>query len=99
MRELNRYVLFRHSNKWKNIGIELDLEFDVIDEIEAKYNHDNMHCFQRALYMWLKKETPRPSWNTLEVAITNVNRTESGLHPVASVYGKDLIRYIAVHAA
>ena len=98
MLELNRFVVYRHSCKWKNISIELGLEFDIIDEIEAKCNHDNTHCFQRTLNMWLK-EKPCPSWNTLEVAITNVNRIESGLEPVASVHGKDMIRYIAVHAA
>ena len=91
MLELNRYVVYTHAIKWKNIGIELGLEFDVIEEIEAKYNNDKVHCFQKALHMWLKKEAPCPSWNTLEVAITNVNRTESGLDPVASVYGKDLL--------
>ena len=90
MLELNRFVVYVHARKWRDIGLELGLEFDVLNEIEVNSNHDNMHCFRRALNMWLK-ETQYPSWSELEVAITNVNRTESGLLPVVSVYGKDLI--------
>ena len=93
MLELNRFVVYVHACKWKDIGLELGLEFDVLSEMEVNSNHDNKYCFRRALNMWLK-ETQYPSWSKLEVAITNVNRTESGLLPVVSVYGKDLIRYI-----
>ena len=95
MVELNRFVVYvhNHAHKWKDIGLELGLDFDVLDKMEVNSNHNNVHCFQRALNMWLK-ETQYPSWSKLEVAITNVNRTESGLLPVVSVYGKDLIRYI-----
>ena len=89
MLELNRYVLYVHAHKWKNIGVELGLEFDALNEIECKNIHDNMHCFQNALNMWLKT-IPFPTWHGLEVAITNVNRAESGLLPVNRVFGKDM---------
>jgi len=93
MFELNRYVVFSHANKWKNIGIELLLDFDELEEIDRNGMHQNVHCFQKTLNMWLKNTTC-PNWNTLEVAITNVNRLESGLPPVSSVYGKDLHSHI-----
>ena len=89
MLELNRYVLYIHAHKWKNIGMELGLEFDVLDEIESKHIHQNVHCFQKALNMWLKTIS-YPTWDTLEVAITNVHRAESGLLPVTRVFGKDI---------
>ena len=97
MLELNRYVLYAHgiANKWKNIGVELGLEFDILDEIESKHIHQNVHCFQKALNMWLKT-TPCPTWCALEVAITNVNRAESGLLPVTRVFGKDIASYYIV---
>lgn len=90
MLELSRYVLYKHAHKWKSIGMELGLEFDILDEIESKNIHQNVHCFQKALNMWLET-IPYPTWCVLEIAITNVNRVESGLHPVTRVFGKDTV--------
>ena len=89
MLELNRFVVYvhAHANKWKSIGLELDIEFDTLEEIERTSDQQNIHCFRRVLNMWLKN-VPNPTWNSLEVAITNANRIEIGLHPVSSIYGK-----------
>ena len=94
MLELNRYVLYKHAYKWKNIGIELGLEFDALGEIECENLHDSIHCFQKMLNKWLKT-IPYPTWSTLEVAITNVNRAESGLLPVTRVFGKCVCDYFS----
>ena len=88
MVDLNRFVIQKYAQKWKNICIELGLEFDALDKIDDS-NVQSTHRFQRALNMWLKTE--RPTWSVLEVAITNVNRTEASLDPVVCVYGKDFV--------
>ena len=96
MLDLNRYVLYKHANKWKNISVELGLEFDTLEDIESKNIHQNIHCFQKALHMWLKT-IPYPTWSALEVAITNVNRAESGLLPVTIVFGKYICIYKIIY--
>jgi len=87
MRDLNRYVVNKFAADWKDAGIELGLEFDVLKVI-AKDNQETKDCFQEVLSKWLKL-TPNATWRTLEVTLTNVRRQQLGLDPVDGVcYGK-----------
>ena len=88
MLEFNRFVIYRYAQKWKNICLELGLEYDELVKIEDD-NNQNPDRFRKALNMWLKTE--HPTWSVLEVAITNANRIEASLDPVDCVYGKDFI--------
>ena len=47
-------------------------------------------CFRKTLDKWLQLNTDDATWRTLEVALTNVNRTKLRLPPVDDVYGKDV---------
>ena len=38
MRDLNRYVINKHADHWKDIGLELELELDTLNIISK----DNM---------------------------------------------------------
>ena len=49
-----------------------------------------MVCLRNTLDKWLKLNTDDATWKTLEIAITNVNRSKLGLNPVNDVYGKDV---------
>ena len=84
MKELNRYVN-KYAADWKDIGIELGLELDVLDLIEKDRPQQSAACFQKTLGMWLKS-SPDITWKTLEVALTNVRRQQLGLDPVDNVY-------------
>ena len=81
MRDLNRYVAKKYAVDWKDIGIELELEFDVLGIIEKDNPQQSVTCFQKTLDNWLKL-TPNPTWKTLEVALTNVSRQQLSLDPV-----------------
>ena len=91
MRDLNRYVK-KYAPDWKDIGLELGLELDVLNIIETNDQQQAVNCLQIMLNKWLKS-THNATWKKLEVALTNVNRQHLGLDPVDDVYGKILYRH------
>jgi len=80
MRDLNRYVTKKYAAYWYDIGLELGLEVDFLDVIEKDFPQQCAICFRKVLNDWLKTTTP--TWNELEVALTNVRRQQLGLPPV-----------------
>ena len=86
MKDLNRYVTKKYATNWYDIGIELDLELDVLDIIKKDNPQDSISCFQKTLNKWLKLNNQSATWKMLEVALTNVDRTNLGLDPIDDVY-------------
>ena len=95
MRDLNRYVTNKYATDWKVIGIELDLSFDELDDIE-KGHLECVACFRQTLDKWLKS-APNATWKTLEIAITNVIRQRIGLNPVDFALGKEFKVLYVLH--
>ena len=89
MKDLNRYVTTKYATNWYNIGIELEVDHCVLDNIKQNNLNEIEACFQKTLDEWLKLNTDA-TWRTLEVAFTNVNRAKLELNPVVSVYGKEV---------
>ena len=87
--DLNRYVVRKHADDWKDIGIELGFDFVELQCIERDHPQESAICFQNTLVKWLQSN-PDVTWKTLEVALTNVNRVKLGLNPVDGVYGKEM---------
>ena len=77
MGELNKYLI-KYCEMWKSIGLKLGLEDDVITVIQSNHPMQIEECFREALQKWLKQD-PKPTWSTLELAITNARRDELGL--------------------
>ena len=88
MRDLNRYVTKKYSPNWEDIGIELELDLDMLKVIAKNNPQQSNVCLREILDKWLKLNTDGATWKTLEVALTNVNRAKLGLDPVDDVYGK-----------
>ena len=88
MRDLNRYVTKKYSSNWEDIGIELELDLDMLKVIAKNNPQQSDVCLRETLDKWLKLNTDGATWKTLEVALTNVNRAKLGLDPVDDVYGK-----------
>ena len=63
MKDLNRYVK-KYAVDWKDIGIELDLEFDVLDLIEKDHPQQSAACLQKTLDKWLKSNS-NVTWKSL----------------------------------
>ena len=91
MKDLNRYVTKKYATDWYDIGLELDLELDVLEIIKKDNPQQSVTCFQKTLDKWLKLNGDDATWKTLEVALTNVNRANLKLGPVDDVYGKVII--------
>ena len=90
MKYLNRYVTTKYATDWYNIGIELEVDLCVLDNIKQNNLNQSEACFQKTLDKWLKLNTDDATWRTLEVALTNINRAKLKLDPVDSMYGKDV---------
>ena len=86
-KDLNRYVVRKFACDWKDIGIELGLDLNVLKIIARDNPQESEACLREALDKWLKLNTDA-TWKTLEVALTNVNRTKLGLEPVDDIYGE-----------
>ena len=91
MKDLNRYVTKKYATDWHDIGLELDLEFDVLEIIKKDNPQQSVTCFQTTLDKWLKLNGNDATWKKLEVALTNVNRANLKLGPVDDVYSKNII--------
>ena len=89
MRYLNRYVVSKHAKYWKSVGLELGLDWDMLDTIEVDSLQQSTSCFQKTLDRWLKL-TPNATWKTLEVALTNVRRLQLGLDPVDNMWNGEV---------
>ena len=62
------------SAQWKQIAISLRLRIDTINNIEAKPNGEIVHCLQKVLEVWLKKDYDYerhgvPCWRKVCVAV------------------------------
>ena len=87
MRDLNRYVTKKYASDWEDIGLELELDLNVLKIIARDNPQRTEACLRETLNKWLTLNTDDATWRTLEVALTNVNRAKLGLNPVDDVHG------------
>jgi len=85
LKELHRYVVIKHAVDWKDIGVELELNDHVLGIIEKDNGQKSDVCFKIMLKKWLES-SHTATWNTLEIALTNVSRQKLGLLPVDKLY-------------
>ena len=85
MKNLNRHVIWKYATSWRDIGIALGLDLNILNIIREDYPQQFVICFRRTLEAWL--HTNNATWQALEVALTNVNRT---MVLDGDVYGKDV---------
>ena len=87
MKDLYRYVVHKYASDWSDIAIELGLEASIkIIETDHQKCGD---CLKETLRKWLDS-TPCATWKILEVAITNVKRTQMSLDRISDVYGENI---------
>ena len=71
------------------------MDIDILNIIEKNNHQQAKICFQNALDKWLMLNAHNATWKSLEVALTNVNRTKLGLGPVDDIYGKGCVTGVA----
>ena len=79
-REYQKF-LTTYSLLWRPIGENLGLKSAVLNLIEAENPRKPRECLRVTLDRWLQLDV-NATWSTLELAITNANRTKNGLDPL-----------------
>ena len=71
--DLETVVKFLYSarKKWYNIGLELGLKVDKLDEIKDNCGKDYDEGLIQMLQIWLKSFPNRPTWDQLAKALTD----------------------------
>ena len=77
MREV-RALLHEVRRKWYDIGIELGLKVEDLDNIQAA-DTDDGKCLINMLKVWLKSINPLPTWKALGDALKAGPVDEVGL--------------------
>ena len=70
---LSRLCFIKFATKWSNIGLELDIDSEVLDIIDADYKNDVQKCCSIMLRKWLDSD-PEASWGKLFDAVENAKR-------------------------
>lgn len=70
-----------YGGMWQAIGLNLGLKQFVLDAIAADNPLNQNERFRVTLQRWMEMDV-EASWSTLELAITNANRTKIGNPPL-----------------
>ena len=98
MRDLSRYVIKKYASDWKSIGLELGLDNHLLKNIKSDNPLNCVACLQETLEKWMDLNTEGVTWETLELALTNVNRANLKLDPVDDLFGKIMcLKYAYVY--
>ena len=73
--------LTEYCGQWRFIGYKLGLSDSLLSMIHSDNSTQERDCFRITLKKWLDQD-PRPTWSTLELAITNARREANGLNPL-----------------
>ena len=72
MRELHPKM----SDKWEDIGTELEVDGERLIQIGTKYPEDDKKCLREMLREWLKTSKPPPSWEPIAQVVADVGDEE-----------------------
>ena len=64
--------LFGVSQKWYNIGLQLFLNADTLDNIRSNCGSSTQDCLLEVLKVWLRKVNPYPTWKAVVGALESV---------------------------
>ena len=65
MRDLLRRVASRAMDKWRIIGIELNLEQHQLRAISQSHHQDAIQCYIEVFSLWENKADPPFTWATI----------------------------------
>ena len=81
-KDLHRF-LTDYCKYWRDIGVQLGLKSSVLDLVASAHPMQDRECFRVTLEKWLQLNVG-VTWSNLELAITNANRENLGLQPLAA---------------
>jgi len=78
--------LIDHCELWRDIGLQLGLKSELLDEVASAHPMQSRECFRVTLEKWLRLNV-EVTWENLELAITNANCGRLGLQPLTTGKG------------
>ena len=57
------------NSKWEQLGIELNIAYHTLQDIEANYRHSIEKCMAEVIARWLAMDVGEFSWTTLCTAL------------------------------
>ncbi len=76
-------AVYLARKKWNNIGLELGLTVDILENIQSS---DNGERLQEVLKKWLRSPSLNPSWESLAKALKSDIVGEEGLAQKIGMY-------------
>lgn len=80
LKQLQQELYNKATNKWKDIGIQLDIDERQLDEINSDTSSDSRACLREMLIVWLRRVDPPPSWSAIAEAIDFLGDKELASH-------------------
>ena len=80
LKQLQQELYNKATNKWKDIGIQLDIDEGQLDEIKSDTSSDSRACLREMLIVWLRRVDPPPSWSAIAEAIDFLGDKELASH-------------------
>ena len=68
--------LYKIAKKWEDIGIQLDIDDDVLVKVKSDNHGESKNCLREMLRIWVKKVDPQPSWTNLAEALKVLEEDE-----------------------
>ena len=65
LKNIMRVLQNKVSNKWEDIGIQLEIEDGQLQQIGLDKAGDSKACLREMLRVWLRRVNPPPSWSEL----------------------------------
>ena len=76
MKELHPKV----SDKWDDVGIELEVDDRLLIQIRKDYPGDSKQCLKEVLREWLQTNNPPPSWEAIAQVMADIEEDELATH-------------------
>jgi len=81
-------------HKWKELGVQLDLESYELDAISADYRDNPEENMTKVFELW-KDQSPKPTWKLLIEAIEQMRLNPQLSQTLRNVYQKSkFLRYL-----
>jgi hypothetical protein len=68
--------LYKVADKWEDIGIQLDVDIDLLEKVKSDSDGDSKKCLREMLKLLFKKKGLQPSWSELVDALEALEEEE-----------------------
>jgi len=72
MRDLENHVVLKWASKWRDLGIQLKIDYHLMDNIEHDYPTACEQCCRKMLAEWLDN-TPAACWEDVITAMDHLS--------------------------